>query len=81
MNGEIIITNIQDTAGNQIVKDKKVYPYNDYNKKFMEKNKEKIMEKQKCEICCGSYTYFNKSKHLKSKKHLDLLNKLNNSKL
>ncbi len=44
------------------------------NKKFSENHKEKIKEKQICEICYGSYTYFNKSHHNKSKKHLFVLN-------
>jgi hypothetical protein len=40
-----------------------------YYKKFIEKNKDKIHEKITCEVCSGKYTYFNKSRHLKSKKH------------
>jgi hypothetical protein len=37
---------------------------------FYNRNKERISEKVKCEICGGSYTYYNKSCHLKSKKHI-----------
>ena len=40
-----------------------------YYKNFTEKNKDKIIEKHTCEACGGSYTYFNKTKHNKSKKH------------
>jgi len=35
---------------------------------FYEKYNDKVMEKTKCE-CGGSYTYFNKSNHMKSFKH------------
>ena len=41
----------------------------------MEKNKDKIKEKIICDICCGTYTYFNKSKHFKSSKHIKIMNK------
>ena len=67
-----------DIAGNivQVVPGMtKKYDQNKYNKTFIEKNMEKIHTKHVCEVCCGSYTYFNKSKHLRSKKHLDLLHK------
>lgn len=50
------------------------------NKKFSDKHKEKIKEKHICEICNGSYTYFNKYHHNKSKKHLFILNKFYNNK-
>lgn len=43
---------------------------NKYYEKFKEKNDEKIHQKKICEVCGGSYTYFNKSKHNKTKKHL-----------
>lgn len=46
------------------------YDQNLYNKNFMEKNKEKITSKQICPICKGKYTYYNKSTHFKSKKHI-----------
>jgi len=41
-----------------------------YVKIFIEKNKDKIKEKIQCPICYSSYTYFNKSKHYKTKRHL-----------
>lgn len=37
---------------------------------FKVKYYNKIHEKHRCNTCKGSYSYFNKSKHLKSKKHL-----------
>lgn len=37
---------------------------------FKKKNADKIKAKCICEICGGKYTYFNKSRHAKSKKHL-----------
>ncbi len=35
---------------------------------FRIKNREKIMQKIDCEICGGSFSYFNKSTHKKSTK-------------
>jgi hypothetical protein len=51
----------------------------DYNKKFMDKEKDK---KYKCEICKTEYSYYAKSKHNKSKTHKmasmkNILDKLN----
>lgn len=60
-----------------VVKLKKKYNQSRYNKTFMEKNKDRIKLKVVCDICCGTYTYYNKSKHMKSIKHLNLLNKQN----
>jgi hypothetical protein len=48
---------------------RKKYDSKKYIKNFQEKNKDKIVEKHICDICYGSYTYFNKSKHIQSKKH------------
>ena len=56
---------------------KKKYNQINYNKKFNGKNKEKIKKKHTCDICFGSYTYYNKSKHLKSKRHILFCNKNN----
>ena len=47
-------------------------------KKFIEENKDKIKEKIECVICKGSYTYFNKSKHNKTKRHLKFINDIYN---
>jgi hypothetical protein len=63
-----------------VVKLKKKYDQSQYNKNFLEKNKDKINKKIICDICCGSYSYYNKSKHLKSVKHINLLNKQNQNK-
>jgi hypothetical protein len=59
----------------KIQKIKKKYDYKKYNKTFSETNSEKIKKKCICQVCMGSYTYFNKSKHNKSKRHLLFLNK------
>jgi hypothetical protein len=56
---------------------KKKYDQSQYNKKFIEKNRDRINEKIICDVCCGSYSYYNKSKHMKSLKHVKLLNKQN----
>ena len=46
----------------------------EYSINFITTHKEKIKEKILCPICYSSYTYFNKSKHNKTKRHLTLLN-------
>jgi hypothetical protein len=38
----------------------KKYDKKTYQNTFITKNKSKIMEKKQCEICCGSYTYYNR---------------------
>lgn len=52
-------------------KDKKAIKAN-YNKKYYNKDKTKTSDRLKsspCDICGGAYSYYSKSKHLKSKKH------------
>ena len=44
------------------------------NIKYRENNKDKINEKFEC-VCGGKYKYKHKSTHLKTKKHLDFLEK------
>lgn len=48
----------------------KKYDQNSYNKRFQEKNADKLKEHITCPICYGTYTYFNKSKHIKSQRHI-----------
>lgn len=43
-----------------------------YYNEFKERNKDKINEKVDCPICGGNYTYFNKSRHLKTKRCLSV---------
>ncbi len=50
----------------------------DYYKSFIENNQDKLKKVIKCDICEGQYTYFNKDKHIKTKKHISHLNKTNN---
>ena len=45
----------------------------EYYRNFMEKNKEKLHTSITCDICYGCYTYYNKSTHLKSKRHMKAL--------
>ena len=47
----------------------------EYDKIYRHKNKEKYCEKFPCE-CGGRYTYVNKSRHFKSKKHLKFVNQV-----
>jgi hypothetical protein len=53
-------------ADKKITKEKK----REYYLEFKEKNKDKINHKVDCEICGGSFTYFNKSRHLTTKRCL-----------
>ena len=50
-----------------------------YNKKYYDKNKDKIInhlkQKQLCELCNREFSLSSISKHNKSKNHLALLNK------
>jgi len=62
-----------------------------YNNTFIEKNKDKVKCQEQCNICNGHYTYYNKSHHMKSKKHLfeiykslynlDKIKEINNEKI
>lgn len=65
-----IITNDEK----QEYKKKYRHDHNEYYKiKFIEfcnKHKDKLMEKIKCDICGGEYTYFTKFNHNKWKKHM-----------
>jgi hypothetical protein len=45
------------------------------NKIFYSNNEEKVKKKHKC-MCGGVFTYFNKSKHIKTKRHLSFLKNL-----
>lgn len=45
----------------------------EYHEKFIEKHKDKIIKSVICNICDGSYIYFNKSRHLKTSKHKSCL--------
>ena len=42
----------------------------EYMSNFYSKHPEKRSEKIMCELCGGEYTYNNKSKHMKTKRHL-----------
>lgn len=45
----------------------------EYMNNFVKKNENKIKESSICEVCGGSYKYFNKSHHKRSAKHLKIL--------
>jgi hypothetical protein len=46
--------------------EKKKYNQNKYNQDFMAKQKDK---KYRCDICNKEYSYYSKSKHLKTQYH------------
>ena len=47
-----------------------------YNDTFRAKHKDKLKQQITCNICNRSYTYYTKSKHAKTKKHIKMLNEL-----
>ena len=49
----------------------------EYQKEYYENNSEKLNEKCSCD-CGGKFTYKNKLRHLKTNKHLDYINNLEN---
>lgn len=53
----------------EVEETKKKYDQKQYNKTFMEKHKERLKQKVICSICKGEYSYYNKSKHYKTKRH------------
>lgn len=42
----------------------------EYNKKYYQKNKEKLQEKVVCQICGKTYAKWNTTHHFKSKQHI-----------
>lgn len=47
----------------------KKYDNKKYYDNFKNKNGQRLKEKFICDLCGGSYTYFNKSHHFKTKRH------------
>lgn len=60
----------------KINKEPKKYDNKTYYEHFKEKNADKIKTQIECPECLCLYTYFSKSQHMKSKKHLYLKDKL-----
>lgn len=56
------------------IDNKKKYNSKQYYQNFKEKHKDTLKETIKCDLCGGSYKYFNKPIHLKTKKHLEYVN-------
>ena len=77
----------QDNKETILEKNKEYYENNkktitEYKKEWYKDNKETILEKKNQKFNCdcgGKYTYINKAKHLKSKKHQTYLQNLNNN--
>ena len=61
------ILDVDNKVENRKIKQKK------YNQTFMEKHKEKLRVKNQCFLCKGEYSYYNKSKHNKTKRHLKFI--------
>lgn len=53
--------------------EKKKYNSKMYNDKFREKHAEKIATKIVCTGCGRTFTYYTKSKHMKTKKHIQAI--------
>ena len=53
--------------------DKSINKNKEYKRKYYEKNKEKLIEKVKCELCGGEYQKSSKSKHENTRRHNELL--------
>jgi hypothetical protein len=73
------MTAVPDSATIDIVPEVtpvKAYDQKKYNKNFCVRHCEKIHKKTDCDVCGGSYTYFNKSKHHKSQRHLKMMARL-----
>ena len=49
------------------------YDGHKYYRNWYDKNTDKLREKNQCEVCLGIYTFMNKSKHNKTKKHMDAM--------
>ena len=65
---------------NEIKKENKILKQKDYKKhykNFVLKNDDKIHNIVKCDLCGGHYTYFNKSRHLKTLKHKQYIDQKN----
>jgi hypothetical protein len=55
---------------NNVNREKITEYHKNYNKKYFEKNKDRLNEPNKCEICGGQYQTSNKAHHMKSMKHI-----------
>jgi hypothetical protein len=53
---------------------KKKYDQRQYNRTFMKKHHDMLSQKKTCIDCKGEYSYYNKSKHMKTKRHLKFVN-------
>jgi len=54
---------------------KKKYNSKKYNDTFRQKHADILKQKINCSICHNDYTYYTKSKHMKTKKHIKALPK------
>lgn len=59
-----------------VLKEHKLYDQTLYNNTFRKKHNQMLKEKKICTVCKRAYTYYNKSKHMKQKKHLEASRKL-----
>jgi hypothetical protein len=61
---------------NDIIKTNMKLKRKEYNNRFFEKNKERLIITHICDICLGKYKYVNKSHHNKTAIHIRHLEKL-----
>jgi hypothetical protein len=66
----VLETPYENPKGDKVLKKITKEKKREYYLEFKEKNKDKINQKVDCEICGGSFTYFNKSRHLTTKRCL-----------
>ena len=57
------------TMSKELEENKKKYDQSLYYQNFKKKHTGILTEDIKCSICPGHYTYYNKSRHNKSKRH------------
>jgi hypothetical protein len=60
----------------EILQEVKLNKSKEYYARFSEKNHDKIHTKIICDLCGHPYTYFNKSRHYKSRTHNFIVNKI-----
>jgi hypothetical protein len=66
----ITLEELENILSEKIKKNKKSELNKKYNINFKKKHEEEIKKRVICPLCFGSYTYFNKSGHSKTIRHM-----------